>query len=200
MRLGLLRFRTISQRWFLLLPLVLFGGLVWLFATQLNRGGNPSHIPSPMIGQTVPDFSLPGLKDPSYSPQGFKGFGQEDLQNGLFLVNVWASWCGPCREEHPFLMALSRVEGLTLMGLNYKNRPDDALDFLTKLGNPYDRIGIDPRGQAAIDWGVYGVPESFLIKDGMIIDKHIGPLGQDAASERFLKAIKARLPDSTPSK
>lgn len=159
------------RRWLALLPLFVFLALAGVFAAQLLSGRDSSVVPSALIGAQAPQIALPPLEGvalPGLDPAQFAG--------KVTLVNVWASWCGPCRQEHPFLMQLAKDERLTVVGLNYKDRPENARRFLGDLGNPYDAIGVDDSGRAAIDWGVYGVPETFLVgKDGKIAWKQVGP-------------------------
>lgn len=160
-----------SRRWLTLLPLALFLVLAGVFLAQLLSGRDSSVVPSALIGAQAPQIALPpldGMALPGLDPTQFAG--------KVTLVNVWASWCGPCRQEHPFMMELGKDERINVVGLNYKDRPENARRFLGDLGNPYDAIGVDDSGRAAIEWGVYGVPETFLVgKDGKIAWKQVGP-------------------------
>jgi cytochrome c biogenesis protein CcmG/thiol:disulfide interchange protein DsbE len=116
------------------------------------------------------------------------------IDGRLTLVNVWASWCVPCRQEHPVVLGLSRDDRLNVVGINYKDRNDAALAFLGELGNPFKAIGVDPKGAAAIDWGVYGIPESFLVApDGKILYKHVGPFDDNSVQNELLPAIQDAL-------
>lgn len=173
------------RRWLALLPLFVFLALAGVFAAQLLSGRDSSVVPSALIGAQAPQIALPPLEGvalPGLDPAQFAG--------KVTLVNVWASWCGPCRQEHPFLMQLAKDERLTVVGLNYKDRPENARRFLGDLGNPYDAIGVDDSGRAAIDWGVYGVPETFLVgKDGKIAWKQVGPF----TAEIVAGALKAEI-------
>ncbi len=158
-----------SRRLLYVVPLVLFGGLALLFAVQL--GHDPKIVPSALIDREVPEFELPPLKD------GKGGLSTADLRGQVALVNVFASWCIPCRAEHPILMELSKREDVAIFGINYKNRPEEAKAWLAELGDPYDRIGVDRSGRASIDWGVYGVPETFVVdRNGRIRYKVVGPM------------------------
>ncbi len=149
------------------MPLIIFAVLVVLLAVGLTL--NPRLVPSPLIGKPAPEFELPLLLK-----QG--SFSNKDLIGHVTLVNVWASWCFACRQEHEVVKALSR-KGVRIVGLNYKDEPDDAKKWLARLGNPYQFIAADYSGRIAIDWGVYGAPETFLIdKSGIIRYKVIGPL------------------------
>ena len=146
---------------------------------------NPRLIPSPLIGQSIPDFLLPPV-------QGRKlGLASGDLRDGVSMVNVFASWCKACRQEHPLLMRLSRQGIVPIYGLNYKDKPQQAADWLDSLGDPYARTGADIEGLVGIDWGVYGVPETFIIdKLGRIAYKHIGPIMKKDWHDTLLPLIK----------
>ncbi len=175
------------KRLLLFLPLVIFLGLALLFLSRLSAG-DPSKLPSVMINKPVPEFALPQL-------EGLPGDGLSDemLAEGVHVVNVWASWCGPCRQEHPFLMALSEDKRFVLSGINYKDAEENARRFLGALGNPFATIGVDAKGRTTIDWGVYGVPETFIVKDGMIVHKFVGPLSEAALRENFRPALEKAL-------
>lgn len=184
------------MRWSAYLPLAAFLVLAGFFSLAIF-GGDPSKIPSALEGKLVPQFSLPALEGSDVD-----GFTTADLQTGdVVLVNVWASWCVPCRQEHPLLMALAERSGISIFGLNYKDGPADAALFLVEGGNPYKRVGVDRTGRVGIDWGVYGVPETFVVTgEGRIAYKHIGPLSQKAIETKLLPAIEAaRLASSAPS-
>ena len=168
----------------------LFLLLAGLFFAALYRG-DPSRVSSALIGRYVPEFELPpveGIDRPGLSSGDF-GKGEP------VIVNVWASWCVPCRDEMPLLIELGRVSRAPLFGLNYKDDPAAARRFLAELGNPFARIGKDATGRAAIDWGVYGVPETYIVDgNGRIALKHVGPLTPQAIAEEILPALKeARL-------
>ena len=157
-----------------LLPIAAFVGLTAVFSFYLYQIGtgdkNISDVPSALIDKPVPKFKLPPIVGRN------DGFVTSDLAGKVSLVNVFASWCGPCRAEHPILMQLAR-EGVPIYAINYKDKPEDALRFLADLGNPYDRIGADGTGRTSIDWGVYGYPETFVVdRTGRIRYKHIGPI------------------------
>ena len=174
------------RRLWVLLPLLLFLGLAALFLMQLTSGRNVAEIPSALIGQPAPETNLPPLKG-----MALPGIDSQSFAGKVTLVNVWASWCAPCREEHPLLLALSEDKRFAIAGLNYKDAPENALRFLGSLGNPYSAIGVDGAGRTAIDWGVYGVPETFLVgKDGKIVYKHVGPLSPDAITGELLPQIE----------
>jgi cytochrome c biogenesis protein CcmG/thiol:disulfide interchange protein DsbE len=162
-----------------LLPLGIFLALAAVFFTRLMSGEDPSEIPSVLVGKTAPDFSLPALDGLARDGTPIPGVNTETLQGKVSLVNVFASWCAPCREEHPLLAELAGDNRLQMLGINYKDVPENARRFLGELGNPYAAVGVDDSGRTAIDWGVYGVPETFLVgPDGVIRRKFIGPLSE----------------------
>jgi cytochrome c biogenesis protein CcmG/thiol:disulfide interchange protein DsbE len=159
-----------------LLPALVFAALALLFVVRLYSG-DPSRIPSALIGRPVPAFALAPLEGLNAGGQPVPGLAQADLMGRTTIVNVWASWCAPCRQEHPVLMDLAREGGARVVGINYKDNPENARRFLGALGNPFAAVGVDPNGRTAIDWGVYGVPETFIVgPDGTIRYKHVGPL------------------------
>lgn len=178
--------------WIALLPLAVFVVLAAIFFIQLERGGDKEAIPSALIGKPAPQTSLPPLDS-----TGLPGFETASLKGNVTVVNVWASWCAPCRQEHPLLMQLAADPRFTIAGINYKDKPENAVRFLGSLGNPYAAIGRDESGRSAIDWGVYGVPETFLVgKDGTILMKHVGPLTPEAIQSDLMPAIEKALADS----
>jgi cytochrome c biogenesis protein CcmG/thiol:disulfide interchange protein DsbE len=173
----------------LILPLAFFLTLAVLFLARLLSGADPAAVPSVLIGKPAPELTLSPLEGVAVP-----GVSRASLAGKVTLVNVFASWCGPCRVEHPLLMALARDPRLTVVGINYKDTPDNARRFLAELGNPFAAIGVDPRGRAMIDWGVYGVPETFLVgPDGIIRAKIIGPLTPDQVAGTLMPAIEKAL-------
>ena len=165
------------------LPLVVFAFLAVAFAIGLTL--DPREIPSVLIGKKVPEFDLPPVQGRAL------GFSDKDLKGEVSLVNVWASWCLACKQEHPILMDLAKRNVVPIHGLNYKDKPDEAQEWLDDLGDPYTRTGADIDGRVAIDWGVYGVPETFVIDDaGRIAYKHIGPMNIQSFEEKILPVIK----------
>jgi len=177
------------RRIFVLLPLLLFLGLATVFFAQLISGRDISAVPSALIGRPAPQTSLPPLEG-----TGLPGLESSDFAGKVTLVNVWASWCAPCRQEHPLLYELSQDKRFSIAGLNYKDRPENARRFLGELGNPYKAIGVDDAGRAAINWGVYGVPETFLVgKDGKVAYKHVGPLSPESIAGEVMPQIEKAL-------
>jgi len=163
-------------------PALAVVGFAALFASRL--GVDPSQIPSNLIGKRVPVFSLPPVQGRTL------GLSSNDLHGEVSLVNVFASWCVACREEHPMLLRLKNDGSVPVHGLNYKDHPNDAARWLNKMGDPYTRTGADRDGRVAIDWGVYGVPETFVVgPDGTIAYKHIGPLNTDALDRTILPLV-----------
>ncbi len=179
------------RAWALLLPLLIFAALAGLFIVGL-RQEDPSRIPSVLLDKPVPASELPPLEGLLSSGAPVPGINPEDFKGAVTLVNVWASWCGPCREEHPQLMALKGEPGVRLVGINYKDDPENARRFLGALGLPYAAVGVDTSGRTAIDWGVYGVPETFLVdQNGIIRYKHIGPITAESLERTLLPKIRA---------
>ena len=166
------------------LPLTVTAALAIVLAWGLTQ--DPSNLPSTLIGKAVPDFDLPPV-------QGrLLGLSSGDLKGEVSLVNVFASWCVACREEHPLLMKLAAQGTVPLHGLNYKDQPDDAAQWLNSLGDPYTRTGADISGRVAIDWGVYGVPETFVVgADGLIVYKHIGPVNKEVLAKIILPLVES---------
>jgi cytochrome c biogenesis protein CcmG/thiol:disulfide interchange protein DsbE len=164
------------RRWLVALPLLGFMALAGLFLLRLY-GGDPSKIPSALIGSPAPQTVLPplqglvhnGVQVPGLDPAAFKG--------KVSVVNVWASWCVPCHDEAPLLTELGKDKRLQLVGINYKDSPDNARRFLGRHGNPFTLVGVDSNGRASIEWGVYGVPETFVVgREGTILYKMVGPV------------------------
>lgn len=170
---------------FALLPVIVFVALAGLFLLNLLNGRNAQEIPSVLVGKAAPVIDLPAI-----TGSELPGFSGADLTGKISVVNIWASWCGPCRQEHPILMEMAKSENLAIYGVNYKDKPQNALRFLNDLGNPYDAAVADEKGRTAIEWGVYGVPETFLIgPDGTIIDKIIGPITPEAFETKIKKYL-----------
>lgn len=167
-----------------LIPLIIFMALIGLFAVGLQL--NPREVPSPLIDKPVPAFELARLDAPEQT------FSRSDLTvHPVSLFNVWASWCVACRQEHPFLMELARSGDIPIFGLNYKDERNDAIAWLKRHGNPYRASGFDHEGRVGIEWGVYGVPETFIVDaQGVIRYKHIGPLTPQVWREKLEPVVR----------
>ncbi|MDH5424926.1 MAG: DsbE family thiol:disulfide interchange protein [Gammaproteobacteria bacterium] len=175
--------------WRYLAPLGLFVVLVVFLSIGLNL--DPREVPSPLIGKTAPAFSLPDLhnKDRQISPAQFDG--------EVWLLNVWASWCVSCRAEHPVLNQLSQEYKLNIIGLNYKDKRADGIDWLRQRGNPYASNAFDKDGRVGIDWGVYGVPETFVIdKNGIVRHKHTGPVSWKDVEEKIMPLVRSLMKEA----
>ncbi len=174
------RFRPV-----MLLPLVAFVALVAIFLVRLESNTGPDIVPSVLIGKPAPQFTLPAL-----AGAGVSGLARADLDGQLTLVNIFASWCVPCRQEHPVLEKIAKDGRIRLVGIDYKDKPENALTLLNQLGNPYAAIGVDESGRTFIDWGAYGVPETYLVgADGIIAKKYIGPLTDETVAKDLYPEI-----------
>ena len=168
--------RPQRRRLIVLLPLIVFLALAALFYFRLGSG-DPSRIPSALIGRPAPDTVLPPLPGLTRDGAPVPGIADGDFSGAVTLVNVWASWCGPCRAEAPLLLRLAEDKRIRLVGINYKDNADNARRFLGVHGNPFAAVGVDGNGRASFDWGVYGVPETFLVgRDGRIAYKLVGEI------------------------
>jgi cytochrome c biogenesis protein CcmG/thiol:disulfide interchange protein DsbE len=167
------------------LPLLALTALVAWFALALAPGRDPTAVPSALIDKPAPAIDLPSIYE------GRPGFRTADLKGRGTVVNVFASWCVPCRAEHPVLTRLAHEQDVPLIGLNWKDQPEDARAFLDELGDPFERIGSDPSGRAGIDWGVYGVPETYVVDaEGRIRYKHVGPLSAEDLDAVILPVLR----------
>ena len=185
--------RGIGRYGFALMPLLVFAGIAGTAGKMLYdqdvHGKSSTDIPSALIGTKAPALDLPPLEGSNVPP-----LTDAAIQGKLTLVNVFASWCLPCRQEHPILKELAKDSRLNIVAINYKDKNDNALGFLGELGNPYKAIGVDPKGQAAIDWGVYGIPESYLVApDGTILYKRVGPFDDISLKEGLYPAMEKAL-------
>lgn len=166
-----------------LVPITVFIIMAAFLYAGLSR--DPRHVPSPLIGKPVPAFRLPSLREPGTM------LTEESLKGNVSLVNIWASWCVSCRAEHALLMDLSRNTDIPIVGFNYKDKMRDALKWLKDWGDPYSQIVFDPDGKAALDWGVYGTPETFVVdKQGIIRHKHVGPIDAQVLGSDLMPLIK----------
>lgn len=165
-------------------PIIAFAVLAGFLLVGLNR--DPTFVPSPLIGKQVPEFSLPRLDNPN------EMLGDDDLRGQFSVLNVWATWCGGCRQEHPVLNWIASQGQIPIYGLNWKDESTKANDWLRRLGDPYKANAFDAEGRVAIDWGVYGAPETFLIApDGTILYRHISPMTKEVWEDEFLARITA---------
>ena len=169
--------------WRYLIPGAVFALLVAVFAVGLYR--DPGYVPSPLIGKPAPQFSLPRLDDPQMTLQ------RSDLLGKVSLVNVWGTWCSGCRQEHETLLTLAQDGSIPIYGINWKDDPALARQWLQQLGNPYAAVGVDEAGGAAIEWGVYGMPETFVVDGtGRIAYKHVGPISKESLEDKVIPAIE----------
>ena len=167
-----------------LAPALLFAALAAVLAIGLRH--DPNHLPSALIGKPAPSFSLESLGDPAWK------VGSSDLSGQAWVLNVWGTWCPPCREEHPTLVAIARENRVPMMGLNWRDDRSLALKWLAQLGNPYVSVAYDPEGRTAIDWGVTGAPETFLIDaNGIVVAKYVGPMTMDIWQKEFVPLLRA---------
>ncbi|MDH3351185.1 MAG: DsbE family thiol:disulfide interchange protein [Gammaproteobacteria bacterium] len=167
-----------------LVPLIAFAILIPVFVIGLGK--DPSHLPSPLLQKPAPQFELPSLTDPG------KNVGSASFENQMAILNVWATWCVGCRQEHGFLMQLAQSGAIPIYGLNWRDNRTEAQRFLQQLGNPYVDSAYDEDGRVGIDWGVYGAPETFLVAaDGTVLYKHLGPLNPDLWEQNFVPLIDA---------
>jgi cytochrome c biogenesis protein CcmG/thiol:disulfide interchange protein DsbE len=169
-----------------LLPLGAFAVLLAVLLVGLERAPEKSILPSPLIGKPAPQFALPNLFDNASPLQS------DSLKGRWWLVNVWGTWCVECRAEHAVLLQIRQQAQVPIMGIDWRDHDEDALSWLAQLGNPYERVGTDHDGKVAIDWGVYGAPESFLVNPaGTVVYKHIGPLTMPVWQHEFLPRLSS---------
>jgi cytochrome c biogenesis protein CcmG/thiol:disulfide interchange protein DsbE len=183
------------RSWLVALPLIAFAGIAALFWFKLGSG-DPSRIPSALIGRPAPLTTLPPLEGLTQNGAPVPGLDPAAFKGNVSIVNVWASWCVPCHDEAPLLVELAKDQRIRIVGINYKDAADNARRFLGRYGNPFAAVGADVNGRASIEWGVYGVPETFIVgRNGAIAYKLVGPITPDNI-ERVLrpeieKALKA---------
>lgn len=164
---------------------VVLGSLLAFALVRIGSGKLDVHeIKSPLIGRSAPTFKLPSVMDPS------REVASTSLAGHMYVLNVWGTWCAACREEHDALLAIARQGGVPLVGIDWRDERPLAVQYLGELGNPYQQVGSDADGRAAIDWGVYGAPETFLVSaDGKVLEKHIGPISAAVWKEKFVPLI-----------
>lgn len=179
------------RRGLLFAPLIVFLAVAVMFAFALQRG-DPSKLPSALIGKPVPQVALPAVDGLVHDGLPIAGFSAADLARGqVTVVNFWASWCVPCVQEHPLLLALKERTGIALYGINHKDSPGAARRFLGRYGNPFAAVGSDSSGRIAIEWGVYGMPETFVVDGrGVIVYKHVGPLSPETLEREVIAAVR----------
>ncbi|MDJ0612074.1 MAG: DsbE family thiol:disulfide interchange protein [Rhizobiaceae bacterium] len=181
--------------WFAILPLAVFLALTGVFYSLLStEGRDTSALPSALLNDPAPVLIVPPL-----SETGLPGLEADTFKSGkVSVVNIFASWCVPCRQEHPQIVKLGEDERIQLVGINHKDSTSNALTFLSELGNPYDVIGVDRSGRAAIEWGVYGVPETFLVDgSGVVFYKHVGPISPQQLEEQIMPLLEQKLANAT---
>ncbi|WP_306119010.1 MULTISPECIES: DsbE family thiol:disulfide interchange protein [unclassified Roseitalea] len=178
--------------WPIMIAVIVFFALAGVFAYMLLLPDRvASTVPSALIGRQAPETPLPAIEGlTTRSGAVSPGLDPAMLEGSISIVNVWGSWCAPCRQEHPYLMQLAEDERIQIIGLNYKDKPENAIRFLRQLGNPFDAVGADDTGRAAIEWGVYGVPETFIVApDRTIAYKHVGPISADILERTIVPEI-----------
>ena len=181
------------RRLIVLLPLLVFLAIAALFLYRLGSG-DPSKLPSALIGRPVPDTPLPPIPGLARDGAPVPGIDNADFKGAVTLVNVWASWCVPCHDEAPLLMKMTEDRRYQIVGINYKDQPENARRFLGRYGNPFTAVGVDSNGRGSIEWGVYGVPETFVVgRDGRIAHKLVGPITPENLERVVKPAIEKAL-------
>ncbi len=182
--------RSKSSMLIAILPFVFFVAMAFVFYLLLSPGRDREAIPSVLIGKPAPDLELAPVSGITANGIPVPGIPLGVFSGKISVVNFWASWCAPCRMEHPVITAIAKNADVQMIGINHKDKPDNAAKFLSDLGNPYERIGTDANGRAAIEWGVYGMPETFVVNpEGNIVFKHVGPVTANVYSEQILPLI-----------
>jgi len=178
-----------KSNWKFIVPLVLFAGVMVLFWASLDR--DKATLPSPLIGKPAPQFSLPSMSDPAVK------ISNSDVAGKPYAVNVWGTWCPGCLQEHGALLQIAARKEVPMVGINWNDDPAQALLYLKRRGDPYTFNAVDPDGRTAIDWGVYGAPETFLVgADGKVLYKHVGVLTLEVWTSKFLPVLGAKSRDS----
>lgn len=186
------------RRFMAALPLIIFLALAGIFSYQLLSGKDASELPSVLIGKDAPETNLRPLEGLMVNGQQLPGWSSEELKGEVTVINIWASWCVPCRQEHPLLVELGKDDRFNVFGFNYKDKTENALSFLNELGNSYEAVGVDPTGRSFIDWGAYGVPETFVVDaNGKIVFKHVGPLSPESIQKDLMPVIEKALAEKS---
>jgi cytochrome c biogenesis protein CcmG/thiol:disulfide interchange protein DsbE len=187
--------------WTSILPLFVFLGIAGASYSLLSTDGRDvSALPSALLNKPAPGLGVPELKGLTKANQQIPGMTPNMFEGKISIVNVFASWCVPCRQEHPQIVEMGKDDRLQIVGINHKDSNKNALSFLSELGNPYDVVGVDRAGRASIEWGVYGVPETFIVNhEGRILYKHVGPVGSRDLEERLMPIIEDAIKSATSS-
>lgn len=187
-----------SFPWLAVLPLFIFLGLAILFYSLLTtEDRDTTALPSALLNQPAPNLIVPELRGLQTGGTQVPGMSGDTFKGKVSVVNVFASWCIPCRQEHPQIVALGDMENIQVIGINHRDQRQNALAFLEELGNPYDVVGVDRQGRASIEWGVYGVPETFLVDgSGTIFYKHVGPISEKQLKQVFVPLLEQKLSDT----
>ena len=190
-----------ARIWTSILPLFIFLGIAGASYSLLStEGRDVSALPSALIDKPAPNLDVPELKGLMVNGEQIPGMTQNMFKDKISIVNVFASWCVPCRQEHPQIVELGKDDRLQIVGINQKDSNKNALGFLAELGNPYDVVGVDRSGRASIEWGVYGVPETFIVNhQGRIIYKHVGPINPRGLQEKLMPIIEDAINNATSS-
>lgn len=194
-----------SRLWSSILPLFVFLGIAGASYSLLStEGRDVSALPSALLDKPAPALDVPPLEGLVENGKPVPGMNKDMFLNAatnkVSIVNVFASWCVPCRQEHPYIVELGKDERIQLIGINQRDSTKNALSFLAELGNPYDAVGVDRKGRASIEWGVYGVPETFIVNpQGRIIYKHVGPINARDLQQKFLPIIEQALKSNSSS-
>lgn len=185
--------------WTSILPLFIFLGIAGASYSLLStEGRNASALPSALIDKPAPDLEIPALVGLNQAGKPVPGMAPNMFEGKVSIVNVFASWCVPCRQEHPQIVKLAEDNRIQVVGINHKDSTNNALKFLAELGNPYTVVGVDRSGRSSIEWGVYGVPETFIVNQkGRIIFKHVGPVSENDLSQRIMPIIEDALKNAS---
>lgn len=193
--------KTKPRIWSSILPLFIFLGIAGASYSLLStEGRDVSALPSALIDKPAPNLSVPALQGLIENGEQIPGMTEDMFKGKVSIVNVFASWCVPCRQEHPQIIELGKDDRLQIVGINQRDSTKNALGFLSELGNPYDVVGVDRNARASIEWGVYGVPETFIVNhESRIIFKHVGPISQSGLKERLMPIIEDAIKSANSS-